>query len=171
MKFIFYLALAIVIFWVIKNFLTSKSKSVSGKMKVTALINGKPVKTPKDTDRLMKEHEESQLGVDPSGKNDGLNIDNAEAVAKDRNETVYKTPDGKWFNVYQLPKGERSYQRLTPWEARNRIKTQHMGSREDCEALLAKHDLTGTKDELHIKDVPNFAPRKYIPLDEQKKRR
>ncbi|MGD9056795.1 MAG: hypothetical protein PVF38_11670 [Desulfobacterales bacterium] len=155
MKVILYLAIAFCIFWIIKNVL--KSENVSNKAK--------------DYKRLNGDYDQAFLRVDPNGKNDGLNIDTAEIVSSERNEKLYKTPDGKWFNVYQLPKGERSYQRLTPWEARNRIKTQHMGSREDCEALLAKHDLTGTKDELHIKDVPNFAPRKYIPLDEQKKRR
>jgi hypothetical protein len=158
MKFLFYLALALVLFGIIKHVLKSKNEK-SGGIKTSVLIDGKPYKPSKNYN--PDERRKRLLRVDPEGKNDGLNIDTDELVAWAGNRKIYKTPDAKWFIVYHLPKGERSYQRITPWDARGFIKNEISGRNQNSEALLKKHNLTGTRDELYHKGVATVT-RKYI---------
>jgi hypothetical protein len=159
MKFLFYLAIALVLFGIIKHVLKSKNEKGSG-IKTSVQIDGKPHKLSKAYN--PDEEEKRSLRVDPEGKNDGLNIATDEKVAWAGNMKIYKTPDGKWFIVYHRKKGELSYQRITPWGARNFIKGRVSGSDQDIEALLKKHNLTGTKDELDHKEVPSFVARNLV---------
>ena len=167
MKFLLYLAGAFVVFGIIKHILKSKNENIGNKMKTTVLVDGKPFKPPKDYDEQKRKRDEQFLRVDPNEKNDGLNLDTDELVAWSGNRKIYKTPDGKWFIVNFLRKGERSYQRMTPWEVRNFIKHEGLGRNQDSAALLEKHNLTGTKAELHDVDIPRFVARKYITPNQQ----
>ena len=154
MKFLFYLVLALVAYGIIKHLLKPRDQ-----IKISSTIDGKPYKPSKDYD--PEEERKKFLRVDPEGKNDGLNVDTDEKVAWEGSSKLYRTPDEKWFIVYHLRKGELSYQRITPWAARNFIKTRGSVSDQDREALLIKHNLTGTKEELHLKGIGTVT-RKYI---------